>query len=75
MTRRTQRPFRAKPGAHGTLYLYAVPYQDGSDRDSCGTSRLWAYDAEHAAERFYDTDDTGWRVNGAITRVREPAGG
>jgi hypothetical protein len=53
-----------KPGKHGTLYLFRVTYEDAGDpgfgRDAV---RLWAYDAEHAIDRFHDyDDDPDWRI-------------
>lgn len=59
-----------KPGKHGTLYLFAIAYEDTCDRFNTGVSRIWAYDAEHAEEKFYDGDDSGWRAT-KIARVRE----
>jgi len=61
--------FRTKQGEHGTLYLFRVIYCDTADQDNDGESLLWAYDKEHAEERFYDTPDDGWRIL-SITRPR-----
>ena len=59
---------RSKPGPHGTLYLYAVPY--GSD-EWHNVWHCYAYDAEHAAMKFYDSDpDGGWEMTGDPRRVR-----
>lgn len=44
-----------KHGKHGTLYRYAIEYGDvGQIR--IGIWRTWAYDLEHALERFRDDD-------------------
>jgi hypothetical protein len=47
--------YKTKPGAHGTLYLYAIEYDSptnlGAPRE---TTKLWAYNSEHAMERFAD---------------------
>lgn len=51
-----------KPGAHGTLYLYSITYTDTCD-DAIGelTQRTWAYNIDHAVERFYGAVDAdGW---------------
>lgn len=68
--------FKTKQGAHGTLYLYAVPYRDFDPDGDRGTVRIWAYDAEHAVEKFYDSPDgdTGWEVSGQPTRVKANQG-
>jgi hypothetical protein len=54
----------SKPGKHGSLYLYAITYVNAFDDPSClpMTWRTWAYSAEHAEERFYDSDDDGWKI-------------
>lgn len=47
-----------KPGQHGTLYRFAVIYTDGDFSDTWHT---WAYDSEHALERFFEgPDGEGW---------------
>ena len=54
----------SKPGKHGTLYLYEIVYTDPTD-DCMGemTQRLWAYNAEHLADRFYGAlDSDGWEM-------------
>ncbi len=64
----------SKPGKHGTLHLFEIAYTDKPERDDGqpyynGTSRVWAYDADHAVEKFYDgEDDSGWRAT-SIKRV------
>lgn len=60
-----------KPGRHGTLYLYKIVYRDRGDPTfGQDTIRLWAYDKEHAEERFYDDPDETWTIV-SIKRVRE----
>lgn len=53
-----------KPGQHGPLYLYRFTYTDVSDPGfGQATWRCWAYDKEHAREKFFDTPDgDDWRV-------------
>jgi len=59
---------RSKPGRHGTLYLYAVPY---GEEGWHGEWRCYAYDAEHAAMKFDDNEpDGGWVRTGQPVRVR-----
>ena len=59
-----------KAGRHGTLYRYAVTY---TDKDDEGFGRhlwhTWAYDEEHALDRFYEDGDEGWK-HLAIHRMR-----
>ena len=52
-----------KPGAHGTLYRYAIVYRDNDPACPEFTARLWAYNSEHVLEQFYDAPDgDGWRI-------------
>lgn len=45
-----------KPGKHGTLYLYRIVYRnDGPDDLQRFTWRTYAYDAEHALNKFLMT--------------------
>ena len=63
-----------KPGQHGTLYLYEITYTDPSD-DCIGElkQRMWAYNIEHALDRFYSAIDAdGWK---ALHVARVPAEG
>lgn len=61
----------SKPGKYGTLHLFAVAYEDSFDRFNRGVIRTWAYDAEHAEEKFYDSDDAeGWQVT-KVAPVRD----
>lgn len=60
-----------KPGRHGTLYLYEVAYRDGGAGEFSATWRCYAYDAEHAQEKFLEGPDAdGWEMLGAkrVTR-------
>ena len=53
--------YQTKQGKHGTLYRYAIDYRDSCDKFIGGTQYLWAYDIEHAEEKFYDAEDSyGW---------------
>lgn len=64
-------PFVKKRGRHGTLYKYKIRYTDPVSRDY-GTD-VWftyAYDAEHALEKFYDADD-GFEAVSNPVRVKE----
>jgi hypothetical protein len=51
-----------KQGAHGTLYRYAIEYT-GENDPGCPTftTSRWAYDAEHALDKFSGLDE-GWKV-------------
>lgn len=77
MTRKPKvsRPFRTKPGLHGTLYLHEIVFRDSGEPDypdgtyeHC-TERIWAYDKYHAEEIFYSSPDAGEILS--IHRVRE----
>ena len=59
-----------KQGEHGTLYLYRVKYRDVSDHYNDGTCAYWAYDAEHALDRFYDSPDDGWEHVGIPRKTK-----
>ena len=50
-----------KPGKYGTLYLYQIAYCDVSDSTIAFSTRIWAYDSEHAIDKFYSGEE-GWRV-------------
>lgn len=71
--RRAPRPFAKKPGKHGTLYLFEIKYRDEGDPASpTFEQKEWAYDPEHAEDKFWDAPDSdGWRIL-SITKVREP---
>lgn len=60
-----------KPGQYGTLYRYELTYRDEHDAD-CPEMRwrCWAYDAEHAAIKFLESEDAdGWVIVGNPRRV------
>ena len=54
-----------KPGRYGTLYRYRIMYR-GTEDDPGQLDQpwhCWAYNLEHAEEKFYDCgDDDGWRI-------------
>jgi hypothetical protein len=53
----------SKPGKHGTLHLYLLRYKDKDDNASpTFTWKAWAYSAEHALDRFNNSNDDGWEV-------------
>lgn len=53
----------SKPGKHGTLHLFLLRYKDKHDPASPTFEwRTWAYDSDHALDKFYDSDDQGWKV-------------
>lgn len=51
-----------KQGRHGTLYHFTIEYTDECD-SGFGTAhwRTWAYDQEHAIDRFFEGPDEGWK--------------
>jgi hypothetical protein len=55
----------SKQGKHGTLHLYELTYTDNLDAGCPDfTSHYWAYSADHAIERFEDSDpdDLNWKI-------------
>jgi hypothetical protein len=68
------RPFQSKAGRHGTLYRFRLTYRDAHD-PVCPVfdTSTWAYSAEHAEEKFFDSDDDGWRLL-SVEKIREPSG-
>ena len=70
--RTTTRPFVKKPGKHGTLYLFNVRYRDKYDFASPDFDwKTWAYNEEHAEQRFYESDnDDDWKIL-SVTKMRE----
>ena len=63
-------PFQTKKGAHGTLYRFRIRYRDEGDEGFPDMDwYTWAYNQDHAEERFFDIDE-GWRIV-SIERVRE----
>ena len=61
-----------RPGKFGTLYLYELTYTDTSDSGMGElTCRLWAYNLEHAEDKFYGAPDAdGWTL---LSAARVPA--
>ena len=56
--------FVTKPGKHGTLYRYVLEYTDPSD-PGWGRQewKTWAYNLEHAEDRFYEGEDSaGYKI-------------
>ena len=65
--------FVTKKGAYGALYRYAITYTDRYDQ-CCPhmVQCVWAYNLEHAEERFYETDAEGWTIV-SLARVLDRA--
>lgn len=65
-----ERKILSKPGRHGTLYRFRIVYKQRGD-DACPefTWSTWAYDVEHAADRFNADDDDAWEIV-SVERVR-----
>lgn len=61
---------RTKKGKYGTLYLYRIAYRDLDPACPRFTTKLWAYNREHAEERFFDPCDPDWKIL-SIERVNE----
>lgn len=58
MPRGRSEDFVTKQGEHGTLYLHRIVYRDkcmDGDDGWRGETRLFAYDKEHAIDRFWST--------------------
>ena len=55
---------QTKPGKYGTLYRFELTYRDSCDEFNTGIQSVWAYDVEHAIEKFYDAPDAdcGWEL-------------
>jgi hypothetical protein len=54
-----------RPGKHGTLHRFRLEYGDQGDphrRDW----HTWAYDREHAAENFHDTNEMDFTLFGVF---------
>lgn len=47
-----------KPGKHGTLYRYRIAYE--IDPGVWFTWSTWAYDADHAVDRWLETASDGY---------------
>ncbi len=62
--------YRSKPGAYGTLYLWAVDYTDVPGGDHIGAWHTWAYNAEGAWDNWHDSnEDMGYGTTGEFRRV------
>lgn len=79
-TRTTQKTTRgkpvSKPGPHGTLYRYSIVYTDQGDPGfGEATWNTWAYDSQHAVDRFYESPegDTGWVALRIARQQESPA--
>jgi hypothetical protein len=61
-TRAARRPLTpGRPGKHGTLYLWRFRYTPDAQMCAGEDWTCWAYDEDHARERWTDTDeDGGW---------------
>ena len=60
----------SKPGKYGTLYLHRIEYCDVYDKHLSFTQLIWAYDFEHAIDKFYSEGDSdGWEVS-KISRAK-----
>jgi len=48
-----------KPGLHGTLYKFSIEYVSGPNDPGSPTYKwdCWAYNAEHALEKFNESDE------------------
>jgi hypothetical protein len=52
-----------KPGKHGTLKLYRVTYDDGPGGMPATSYTTWAYDYDHALDKWYDgNEDEGFHL-------------
>lgn len=61
-----------KKGEYGTLYLYQIKYRDLNPACPVFTWRRFAYDADHAMERWFDGPaDDGWQLVSGPKRVKE----
>jgi hypothetical protein len=64
-----------KPGQHGPLYRYVVEYTDTSDPGfGIQTWHAWAYNLEHAEEKFYDSNGEDGFEGTSIVSVRRLLG-
>ena len=46
--------YRTKVGKYGTLYRYRIGFRDPDPTCEVFYVRYWAYDRDHAIERFYE---------------------
>ena len=60
-----------KQGKHGTLFLWRFMYSPNPELCAPEPWTCWAYDAEHARERWDDTNgEDGWELVSGPVRVR-----
>lgn len=63
--RRAAKRYVTKPGKHGTLFRFVIMYRDSDPACPAFDWRCWAYDTEHALDKFWsasDGDGDGWTV-------------
>ena len=63
--RRSIPKYLTKPGQYGTLYRWAIPYEEG-------IWHCWAYSVEHAEDKFLDDNEGDYRMTGAPRKVKAP---
>lgn len=66
---KTHSKFKSKPGEHGTLYRYTIEYTDDDPAFGREFWSTWAYNLEHALEKFTDSDEGFTPVRAARQRV------
>jgi hypothetical protein len=54
--------YDSKPGKHGTLYRWEIEYKSTDSGSPVFTTHTWAYNLEHAVERFFDGADEDWKI-------------
>lgn len=65
--------YASKPGRYGRLYLYGINYHDVPGPDGCyvGRWRTWAYNVEHAWEKWHDgNEELGFHAVGDFAREK-----
>src|SRR5690348_16205027 len=66
-----------KPGQHGELYLHEIEYRDEDPAAPVFRTRVWAYNFEHALEKFWLGEDSdGWvvlRIARVLGDINAPA--
>jgi hypothetical protein len=61
-----------KEGAHGTLTLYRIHHHDKFDPSFSETSRFWAYDQDHALDKFLNSFyDEGEADSTVVTKIEK----
>ncbi len=58
----SENPELSKPGEFGTLHRYRVEY--GEPDGYHGAYYTWAYSAEHAADKFHDSNEESFQLEG-----------